>query len=240
MVNNRESTAVRWVSAGSTFLPLPPFLLEHRQLAGEQTPSETVSPQTYHVTIYYWTCETFIAIYLMYNSSFPRECIIHPGQEEKDGTFPDENPLPTTPNVYILLTLNSCYEIGIDLWTISESRLRFDSFFIFSSFLAVNRFTSNAIILEWWPPCLSVPRIISRRRIPLSFSIYLKEIPLSRMIQPAANYQNSSSTFPGSGKTLLKTDCCALAPALGEFIHNRRETLRGQLPAGTAIVTGVV
>lgn len=52
----------------------------------------------------------------MYNSSLSRECIIHPGQEEKDGTFPDENPLPTTPNVYIFLTLNSRYdEIGIDL-----------------------------------------------------------------------------------------------------------------------------
>lgn len=78
----------------------------------------------------------------MYNSSLSRECIIHPGQEEKDGTFPDENPLPTTPNVYIFLTLNSRYdEIGIDLWTISESRLRVEdsipsssSFFFFFSF----------------------------------------------------------------------------------------------------------
>lgn len=42
-------------------------------------------------------------------------------------------------------------------------------------------------------------------------------------------------------QTLLKTDCCALAPPpLGEFIHNRRETLRGQFPAGTGIVTDVV
>lgn len=79
----------------------------------------------------------------MYNSSLSRECIIHPGQEEKDGTFPDENPLPTTPNVYIFLTLNSRYdEIGIDLWTsFSESRLRVEdsipsssTFFFFFSF----------------------------------------------------------------------------------------------------------
>lgn len=91
----------------------------------------------------------------MYNSSLSRECIIHPGQEEKDGTFPDENPLPTTPNVYIFLTLNSRYdEIGIDLWTsFSESRLRVEdsipsssSFFSFSLFHLVNRFASNAII----------------------------------------------------------------------------------------------
>lgn len=139
----------------------------------------------------------------MYNSSLSRECIIHPGQEEKDGTFPDENPLPTTPNVYVYilnielpLRRNRNRFMNLVFWISFTSR-GFDSFFFFFFFLFLFFFRwivshqTQLSILEWWPPRLSVPRIISRRRIPLSFSIYLKRISLPRMIQPA-NYETRS------------------------------------------------
>lgn len=75
----------------------------------------------------------------MYNSSLSRECIIHPGQEEKDGTFPDENPLPTTPNVYVYilnieLPLRRNRNRFMNHFWISFTSRGFDSFFFFFFF----------------------------------------------------------------------------------------------------------
>lgn len=147
----------------------------------------------------------------MYNSlSLPRECIIHPAgpEEEKDGRkerFQTKTHYPPRLTVvyiyiYILLTLNLRYDEirnrfnAIRLNLVYESRIRF--LFSSFSFFRGESFRIKRNYPFWSGGQRSVPRIISRRRIP-SFSIYLKGfLSSSRMIQPAANYKTRRARFP--------------------------------------------
>lgn len=98
------------------FLPLPPFLLEHRQLAGEQTPSETVSSLDVPRNHLLLNLRNFHRDFTLCTTEFPPSRVYYsPGPRRKGRNVSRRKPI--THHAYTLLTLNYRYddEIGIDL-----------------------------------------------------------------------------------------------------------------------------
>lgn len=117
------------------FLPLPPFLLEHRQLAGEQTPSETVSSLDVPRNHLLLNLRNFHRDFTLCTTEFPPSRVYYsPGPRRKGRNVSRRKPI--THHAYTLLTLNYRYddEIGIDLWKPFAKSPRLDSFFFFLFF----------------------------------------------------------------------------------------------------------
>lgn len=204
MVNNRESTAVRWVNCWlNFFLPLPPFLLEHRQLAGEQTPSETVSSLDVPRNHLLLNLRNFHRDFTLCTTEFPPSRVYYsPGPRRKGRNVSRRKPI--THHAYTLLTLNYRYddEIGIDL-SFANSRDSIPSSFLFFSFLSSffsrgeSRFASNAIIHLFCGVVVDrhvherfVPRIISRHP-PFVSNLFKKD---SSLADDSANYKTRPRT----------------------------------------------
>lgn len=143
------------------FLPLPPFLLEHRQLAGEQTPSETVSSLDVPRNHLLLNLRNFHRDFTLCTTEFPPSRVYYsPGPRRKGRNVSRRKPI--THHAYTLLTLNYRYddEIGIDLWkpfAKSRDSIPSSSFFSFLSsffFLAVNLVSHQTQLsiysVEWW------------------------------------------------------------------------------------------